>query len=414
MGFSLKDLQMLRKQYRTTAMAMKQLVYIGSLPNSQDAAANVNQRIAILTVLNEWFMDGGGLIGVLDQPDLYNEVYSWLRDPTEHVPPRDMPLKGEIDHRPWKELEGARNILISLMKVQAKRPSLRHIPNFDSGVYESSIRSYGVQLPDPDKITPQELVEQLDAIGAVGIRGLQVEVNCFHDIGLYSLPLQDLLSCMEILEVQSRDKTGWISQADLPTISQDEMVIQNIYFHLTLVEPSSLLSDFPPAERLIDLVQPSIRTMLYCFDEARTWATAVLAQPGISVEARARRMEVFLQALELCRILSSKTDGVPAGSPVIRSFVEVVLSTAVISPESRLFQRGWYHTAIQRRLGVVDTLESFLRLSRTEPLPFSPGFKLAVDFGWVVERLLELISMPDALVNTGDTLGAVVNFEKRR
>jgi hypothetical protein len=178
-GFSPKDLQMLRKQYRTTAMAMKQLVYIGSLPNSQDAAANVNQRIAILTVLNEWFLDGGGLIDMLDQPDLYNEVYSWLRDPTEHVPPRDMPLKGEIDRRPWQELESARNSLISLMKVQAKRPSLRQIPNFDSGVYESSIRSYGAQLPDPDKITPQELVEQLDAIGAVGIRGLQVEVNCF-------------------------------------------------------------------------------------------------------------------------------------------------------------------------------------------------------------------------------------------
>jgi hypothetical protein len=170
---------MLRKQYRTVVMAMKQLAYIGTLPNSQDAAANVNQRIAILTVLNEWFMDGGGLIDVLDQPELYNEVYSWLRDPTEHVPPRDMPLKGEIDHRPWQELESARGILISLLKVQAKRPSIRHIPNFDSGAYEPSIRSYGAQLPDPDRITPQELVEQLDAIGAVGIRGLQVEVGSF-------------------------------------------------------------------------------------------------------------------------------------------------------------------------------------------------------------------------------------------
>jgi hypothetical protein len=219
---------------------------------------------------------------------------------------------------------------------------------------------------------------------------------------------------MEILEVQSRDKTGWILLTDLPTISQDEVVIQNIYFHLTQVEPSSLLSDFPPAERLIGLAQPSIRTMLYCFDEARAWATAVLAQPGISAEARARRIDIFLQALELCRILSSKTDGAAAGSPMIRSFVEAVLSTAILSPESRMFQRAWHHAAIQRRVGVADTLESFLRLSRTEPLPFSPGFKLAVDFGWMIERLLELISMPDALVNTGDALGTVVNFEKRR
>ena len=155
---------------------------------------------------------------------------------------------------------------------------------------------------------------------------------------------------MEILEVQSRDKTGWILLTDLPTISHDEMIIQNIYFHLTLVEPSALLADFPFTERLTGLAQPSIRTMLYCFDEARTWATAVLAQPGISLEARSRRMEIFLQALEMCRILSAKTDGVPTGSPVIRSFVETVLTTAILSPESRMFQRAWHHTAIQRRV----------------------------------------------------------------
>jgi len=218
---------------------------------------------------------------------------------------------------------------------------------------------------------------------------------------------------MEILEVQSRDKTGWTFLTDLP-ITQDEVIIQNIYFHLALVEPSSLLSDLLPSDRLICLAQPSIRTMLYCFDEARVWATAILAQPGISMEARARRMDIFLQALELCRIVSAKTDGVTAGSSVVRSFVEAVLSTAILSPESRMFQRAWYHTAIQRRLSSMDTLESFLRLSRTDPLPFSPGFKLAVDFGWMIERLLELISMPDTLINTGDALGTVVNFEKRR
>lgn len=385
---------MLRKQYRVSVISLRQ----SPQASSQDVADNVNQRIAILTVLNEWFMDGGGLIDVLDQPELYNEVYNWLRDTVEFTSPKDCPPQREINQN-WQELETARSTLLSLMEVQAKRPTLRHIPTFDSGVYEPSIRSYGAQPPEIDRMTAQELVEQLDAIGAVGIRGLQAE---------------DLLSCMEILEVQSRDKTGWILLTDLPTISQDEMIIQNIYFHLTLVEPSPLLADFPITERLTGLAQPSIRTMLYCFDEARTWATAVLAQPGISMEVRARRMEVFLQALEMCRILSAKTDGVAAGSPVIRSFVETVLTTAILSPESRMFQRAWYHTAIQRRLNSMETLESFLRPSLTEPLPFPTGFKLAVDFGWMVERLLELVSMPDALVNTGDALGSVVNFEKRR
>ena len=225
---------------------------------------------------------------------------------------------------------------------------------------------------------------------------------------------------MEILEIQSKDKTGWMMLTDLPTLSQDEMIIQNIYNHLTLVEPSPLLSDFPPTPRLINLAQPSIRSMLHCFDQARKWATAVLVQPNISMEVRHWRMEKFLQALDLCRALSSKTDGVEDGSPVIRSFVETVLTAAILSPESRMFHRAWYHTAGQRQVAIgsqainVDSLEALARPMARDKLPFQPGFKLAVDFGWMVERLLELISMPDSLVNTTDTLGPVINFEKRR
>ena len=72
-----------------------------------------------------------------------------------------------------------------------------------------------------------------------------------------------------------------------------------------------------------------------------------------------------------------------------------------------MFQRAWNKIALQRRLNNVDTLESFLRPPKDGELPFPPGFKLAVDFGWMIERLLEMISMPDALVNTADTLGTL-------
>lgn len=192
------------------------------------------------------------------------------------------------------------------------------------------------------------------------------------------------------------------------------MIIQNIYFHLTLVEPSSLLTDLPHNRRLVQLARPSIRMALHCFDQARVWATAVLSQQGIPIETRERRMELFLQALDLCRFLSSKTDKVENGAPVIRSFVESVLTTAILSPESRLFQRAWHHVAVHRRVNSVDSLESFIRPLQEEECSLQPGFKLAVDFGWVVERLLELISMPDILANTSDTMGTVINFEKRR
>lgn len=389
---------MLRRMYRTTITPATVTL------SSQELVADANLRMAILTVVNEWLMDGGGVVDVLDQPDLYYEVDSWLTNEREQATPAAA-LTNEQDRVTWKEVEDARKTLYTIFRRQTKRPPLRHLSAYESGAYETSDRAYGPKLPDPDALSPQQLIEQLDAIGSVGIRMLQAE---------------DLVSCMEILEIQSKDKTGWILLTDLPTLSQDEMIIQNIYNHLTLVEPSPLLSDFPPTPRLINLAQPSIRSMLHCFDQARKWATAVLAQPAIPIEMRQRRMEKFLQALDLCRALSSKTDGVEDGAPVIRSFVETVLTAAILSPESRMYHRAWYHTAAQRQVALgnqvinVDSLEALVRPVSRDQLPFQPGFKLAVDFGWMVERLLELISMPDSLVNTTDALGPVINFEKRR
>ena len=91
---------------------------------------------------------------------------------------------------------------------------------------------------------------------------------------------------------------------------------------------------------------------LSCFYEATKWATAVLSQPSITIESRHRRIELFLQALGMCRLLSSKTDGVTPRTPVIRSFVETMLSTAILSPESRMFQRAWNKIALQRHSGI--------------------------------------------------------------
>jgi GTPase-activating protein BEM2 len=382
--------------------------------NQHDSSTDANLRMAIFTVINEWLLDGGGLIDVLDQPELYNEISSWLHNEREHaIPPAG--LRGGADHDAWREVEETRLSLTALFEGQTKRPPLRHVSAYDQGVYGTSTRSYGMSLPDPDRISAQDLIEQLDAIGAVGIRGLQAEVSPIqYPVDRILNLFQDLVSCMEILEIQSKDKTGWILLTDLPTLSQDEMIIQNIYFHLTLIEPSPLLSDFPSTPRLINLAQPSIRAMLHCFDRARKWATAVLAQPGISLDTRHRRMELFLQALDICRHLSSKTDGVPYDAPVIRSFVETVLTTAILSPESRMFHRAWYQTALHRGVNNVESLESFLHPVINEQLSFEPGFKLTVDFGWMIERLLELISMPDTLVTATETLGTVVNFEKRR
>jgi len=174
---------MLRKHYRTTVPSPHNPRNNGSMSMSQDLAADANLRMAILTVFNEWLIDGGGVMDVLDQPDLYNEVSNWLRDDNEHVIPTAV-TKGGLDLPAWQEFEDARKTLIALFETQTKRPMLRHLSTYDSGAYTSSIRSYGAQLPDPDRMSPQELVEQLDAIGAVGVRGLQAEVDLIQKMSL--------------------------------------------------------------------------------------------------------------------------------------------------------------------------------------------------------------------------------------
>lgn len=164
---------MLRKQFRTTVPSPKNARHSDQ---SHDVSADANLRMAILTVVSEWLIDGGGVMDVLDQPELYTEVWNWLEDENEHAIPPSVTQDG-VDYPAWQEVEEARRTLLMLFETQTKRPLLRHLSTYDSGAYGSSIRSYGAQLPDPDRMSPQELVEQLDAIGAVGVRGLQAEVG---------------------------------------------------------------------------------------------------------------------------------------------------------------------------------------------------------------------------------------------
>lgn len=176
---------MLRKNFRTTVSPPQQA--ITNSDYSRDFTADANFRMAILTVLNEWFMDGRGITDLLDQPELYNEVESWLHDEREHAVPAEV-IRNVMLQPVWKELEDTRTNLITIFETQTKRPSLRHAVSYDPGSYGSSTQSYGSKLPDVDKLGALELVEQLDAIGAVAVRGLQSEVSNQHYTFFFSKP----------------------------------------------------------------------------------------------------------------------------------------------------------------------------------------------------------------------------------
>ena len=131
-------------------------------------------------------------------------------------------------------------------------------------------------------------------------------------------------------------------------------------------------------------------------------------------------METFLKAIEICRVRSveSQEKGVvvlsdvnPAQQPCVRSFVEAVLTSAIVSPESRIYTRTWQAVASARG-AQVESLPALLFTRPTEPLVRFD--KLTVDPAWLLERMLEVISMADALDSPVETPLSLINFEKRR
>ena len=165
---------------------------------------------------------------------------------------------------------------------------------------------------------------------------------------------------MDLLEVQTSDRTGWFLPRE-PTTITDEVEIQSLYTYLMEVEPSSLAGEYS-GETLYRLLPPGVRSLLRAFVILRKWAICCLAAPQLGIKARQARMETFLKAIEVCRMRSvdgngnssgsasaaSASVGNPSAQTRVRSFVEAVLTSAIVTPESRIFSRAWQNVANAR------------------------------------------------------------------
>jgi hypothetical protein len=212
----------------------------------------------------------------------------------------------------------------------------------------------------------------------------------------------------DVLEIQSADRTGWLAISESQVLSQDEVEIQTIYSYLQLVDTSPLVSKYVTGP-VYKLFPPSVRGTIRAHIACRHWIISKIAAQGIGRWTRQSRIELFLQAIEISRSRSRGVfvDGMQE-SPVVRSFVETVLTSALLSPQSRLFTRVWQDVAVKRGAS-LDSFETFI----STPLASGTGWKPTVDFGWLLERMVEIISLPDSLQGEGDGVG-LVNFEKRR
>lgn len=177
------------------------------------------------------------------------------------------------------------------------------------------------------------------------------------------------------------------------------------------IEPSSMISELGQ-DSLYRLLPPGVRGSIRAYSIMRKWLVSKIAAPRLGLRQRTARMELLLRSLEIARLRNTDntTPGRAGDQPCVRSFVEAVLTSAVLSVESRAYQKAWQSVGSARG-GNIDSLASLL---------FRPGMEvstskeaLTVDVGWLIERLLDVISTPDVVV-VGPEGQSLVNFDKRR
>jgi hypothetical protein len=139
---------------------------------------------------------------------------------------------------------------------------------------------------------------------------------------------------------------------------------------------------------------------------------AKIVAPRLGLRVRQMRMECLLQAIEVCRLRMAE---LPAHNDVasqrsVRSFVETAIISAIVSPESRLFSFAWLGVAIARG----TSMESVAALlSRPVVQSVMNKNRLTVDVGWMLERFLEVISVPNT-IDSDRGAQNLINFDKRR
>ncbi|KAG1740823.1 uncharacterized protein EDB91DRAFT_1053018 [Suillus paluster] len=373
--------------------------FLGSRPSSQPSSNSslhvIHFRSEVLDTMKDWITSGGGAQDCLDDVQLFEAVRSFLESPLDRSS-FDASTADDNDFgQAWDALNNTRQTTLTAFAAHSQRPPSIFLGNARPLNSTPRTRSFGNQPPDLNEISAEELVENLNAMVSAAFSNISEE---------------DLFITADLLEVQSADRTGWFSTREVP--STDDIDIQSLYSHLTEVQPSTLISELSQ-DTIYRLLPPSIRSCIRAFTILRKWTISKLVAPKLGIRVRQTRMDLFLRAIEIAR-LRSMNSGSSSGCgdrSCVRSFVEAVLSSAIISSESRMHHRPWQNIANIRNVQ-CDSLAALL--SRPAVPRKSYGEPLALDISWILERILELVSIPNVVTTAGDNDQCIINLDKRR
>ncbi|KAJ7464127.1 rho GTPase activating protein 22 [Mycena latifolia] len=387
--------ELLRKMYLQTRPQ-------GPVPSVADLLYIAGSRTEVFDTLNGWLTRGGGAQDILDDSQLYTAVRSFLDNPSDHVIPQSANASDPGVEQAWSTLTEMRHRLRRTfgsytMRPPAPFPSLNHPPPGPVNGQRGRPQMQSREPPDIDRVDPEELVDNLDAMACAAFGNVTEE---------------DLFITSDLLEVQTADRIGWF----LPFPPNEETVeIQNMYSYLQEIEPSPLISELGQ-DSLYRLLPPGVRSCIRAYVILRKWTISQLVAPRLGLRARQSRMELILRAIEVTRLRNLPNY---AGSPQSivelpcpRSFVEAVLTSAVLSVESRMHYRPWQNIGMSRG-AQCDSIASLLSQPATQSI--SSSRELTLDVGWFLERMLEIIAAPDVMESVVQQDGhSLINFDKRR
>ncbi|KAJ3512365.1 hypothetical protein NLJ89_g3558 [Agrocybe chaxingu] len=371
----------------------------GSLPTSTDYLDAINNRAEVLATVKEWLTLGGGAQDILDDNQLFIAVQSFLESPADHQLFKAPASEADSVKQAWESLSEMRQWLSTVFISQMRRPTISRglHPRPSTGPRSARKRNISTRdPPDLDHMDPEDFVDNLDGMASAAFSNVTQE---------------DLYITADLLEVQTQDRTGWFSARDVPT-SEELVEIQTIYSHIQDVEPSSLISELSQ-DALYRLLPPGIRSCIRAYTIIRKWLISKLVAPRIGLRARQARMELLVQVIEVARLRNTETPSAAQliEQPCVRSFVEAVATSALLSVESRLHHRAWQSIAISRGCN-CDSLSSLLLRPFVQTT--SAQESLTIDIGWLLERMIEIIAAPDVIDSPSQDPQSLVNFDKRR
>ena len=161
-------LQLLRKRYVSASNT--------NLSSPANLAHVACVRGEIIEVLNEWLRSGGGSQDLLDDSALYLAVKSFLENPSDHAMPESQHRGDPEVIESWTGLKGRINNLSTLFPSQTLRPSIPKTPVQHQKTTSSGVLVF-VDVPELDRMTPEGLVNELNAMASAAFRNVTEDVS---------------------------------------------------------------------------------------------------------------------------------------------------------------------------------------------------------------------------------------------